>query len=177
MNHETYPQMKNLKKFAALLLAGAMALLMLTACGGGGEVGERVPEAESNLFDRYANSSQASNIKENNKSLQAIADGHLQKDLNTDISIFGGPRLVADVHLDGVEDRYLIVTVTANYTGGPLSEAALAFAETLIGKKLPGTNVDVHGKGTWVDMGVVVRELGTRKYVAVAIKIENPNYK
>lgn len=168
--------MKNLKKFAALLLVGAMALLMLTACGGG-EVGERVPEAESNLFDRYANSSQASNIKENNKSLQAIADGHLQKDLNTDISIFGGPRLVADVHLDGVEDRYLIVTVTANYTGGPLSEAALAFAETLIGKKLPGTNVDVHGKGTWVDMGVVVRELGTRKYVAVAIKIENPNYK
>ena len=39
--------MKNLKKFAALLLAGAMALLMLTACGGGGEVGERVPEATS----------------------------------------------------------------------------------------------------------------------------------
>lgn len=169
--------MKNLKKFAALLLAGAMALLMLTACGGGGEVGERVPEAESNLFDRYANSSQASNINENNKSLQAIADGHLQKDLNTDISIFGGPRLVADVHLDGVEDRYLIVTVTANYIGGPLDEAALAFVETLIGKKLPGTNVDVQGKGTWVDMGVVVRELGTRKYVAVAIKIENPNYK
>lgn len=76
--------MKNLKKFAALLLAGAMALLMLTACGGGGEVGERVPEAESNLFGKYATSSQASNIKENNKSLQAIADGYLQKDLNTD---------------------------------------------------------------------------------------------
>ena len=142
--------MKNLKKFAALLLAGAMALLMLTACGGGGEVGERVPEAESNLFDRYANSSQASNIKENNKSLQAIADGHLQKDLNTDISIFGGPRLVADVHLDGVEDRYLIVTVTANYIGGPLDEAALAFVETLIGKKLPAQ--------TWMSMG---RALGS----------------
>ncbi len=168
--------MKNLKKFAALLLVGAMALLMLTACGGGGEVGERVPEAESNLFGKYATSSQASNIKENNKSLQAIADGYLQKDLNTDISIFG-TRLVADVHVDGVEDRYLIVTVTANYTGGPLSEAALAFAETLIGKKLPGTDVNVRGKGTWVDMGVVVREVGTRKYVAVAIKIENPNYK
>lgn len=163
--------MKNLKKFAALLLAGAMALLMLTACGGG-EVGERVPEAESNLFSKYATSSQASNIKENNKSLQAIADGYLQKDLNTDISIFGGPRLVADVHLDGVEDRYLIVTVTAKYIGGPLDEAALAFVETLIGKKLPGTDVNVHGKGTWVDMGVVVREVGTRKYVAVAIKIE-----
>ena len=106
------------KRLLALLLAGAM-MLGLAACGGGGEVGERVPDAESNLFGKYATSSQASNIKENNKSLQAIADGYLQKDLNTDISIFG-TRLVADVHVDGVEDRYLIVTVTANYTGGPL---------------------------------------------------------
>lgn len=167
--------MKNLKKFAALLLAGAMALLMLTACGGG-EVGERVPEAESNLFGTYATSSQASNIKENNKSLQAIADGYLQKDLNTDISIFG-TRLVADVHVDGVEDRYLIVTVTANYFGGPLSKLVLETVEKMVGQKLPGTDVNVHGKGTWVDVGVVVREVGTQKYMAVAIKIENPNYK
>lgn len=166
--------MKNLKKFAALLLAGAMALLMLTACGGG-EVGERVPEAESNLFGTYATSSQASNIKENNKSLQAIADGYLQKDLNTDISIFG-TRLVADVHVDGVEDRYLIVTVTANYFGGPLSKLVLETVEKMVGQKLPGTDVNVHGKGTWVDVGVVVREVGTQKYMAVAIKIENPNY-
>ena len=28
--------MKNLKKFAALLLVGVMALALLTACGGGG---------------------------------------------------------------------------------------------------------------------------------------------
>ena len=27
--------MKNLKKFVALLLAGVMAMVMLTACGGG----------------------------------------------------------------------------------------------------------------------------------------------
>lgn len=168
--------MKNLKKFAALLLAGAMALLMLTACGGGGEVGERVPEAESNLFGTYATSSQASNIKENNKSLQAIADGYLQKDLNTDISIFG-TRLVADVYVDGVEDRYLIVTVTANYIGGPLSKLVLKTIEDMVGQKLPGTDVNVHGKGTWVDVGVVVREVGIQKYMAVAIKIENPNYK
>ena len=37
--------MKNLKKFAALLLAGAMALLMLTACGGGGGGAKMEPSA------------------------------------------------------------------------------------------------------------------------------------
>ena len=43
--------MKNLKKFAALLLAGAMALLMLTACGGGGgDFGKRDPDAEDKAF-------------------------------------------------------------------------------------------------------------------------------
>ena len=44
--------MKNLKKFAALLLAGAMALLMLTACGGGGsDFGKRDPDAEDEAFN------------------------------------------------------------------------------------------------------------------------------
>ena len=39
--------MKNLKKFAALLLVGAMALLMLTACGGGSDFGKRDPDASA----------------------------------------------------------------------------------------------------------------------------------
>ena len=35
--------MKKLKKFAALLLVGVMALALLTACGGGGLVHRRQP--------------------------------------------------------------------------------------------------------------------------------------
>ena len=44
--------MKNLKKFAALLLAGAMALLMLTACGGGGG-GEGDGPGGGGIYDVY----------------------------------------------------------------------------------------------------------------------------
>ena len=33
--------MKKLKKFAALLLVGVMALALLTACGGGGQTEEQ----------------------------------------------------------------------------------------------------------------------------------------
>lgn len=56
--------MKNLKKFAALLLAGAMALLMLTACGGGGsDFGKRDPDAEDEAFNRFTSTTQASGLK------------------------------------------------------------------------------------------------------------------
>ena len=41
--------MKNLKKFAALLLAGAMALLMLTACGGGGGRAHQIQAAPAGI--------------------------------------------------------------------------------------------------------------------------------
>lgn len=55
--------MKNLKKFAALLLAGAMALLMLTACGGGGgDFGKRDPDAEDKAFNRFTSTAQASRM-------------------------------------------------------------------------------------------------------------------
>lgn len=94
--------MKNLKKFAALLLAGAMALLMLTACGGGGDFGKRDPDAEDKAFNRFTSMTQASGLKENDKSLQAVAEGHLREDLNSSIEILGA-KLVGKVHVEGKE--------------------------------------------------------------------------
>ena len=85
-------------------------------------------------------------------------------------------QLVANVHVDGEKDQYLIITATANYIGGPLSELTLKKIEELAGKKLHGTNVNVKGTGSWIDVGVVVRNVGTQSYMAVAFKIENPKY-
>ena len=68
--------MKNLKKFAALLLAGAMALLMLTACGGGGSVNN--PE-EQKVLNQIG--SQKNVQVTNDAELRAIAEAHLDEDL------------------------------------------------------------------------------------------------
>ena len=99
-----------------------------------------------------------------------------KEDLNTDLSIFG-TKLGVKVHVDGEEDQYLIITATANYIGGPLQELMLKKIEELAGKKLPDTDVNVRGNGSWIDVGVVVRNVGTHSYMAVAFKIENPKYK
>ena len=167
--------MKNLKKFAALLLAGAMALLMLTACGGGGgDFGKRDPDAEDKAFNRFTSMTQASGLKENDKSLQAVADGYLQKDLNTSVKILGA-KLVGKVHVDGKDQEYLTITVTGRYEYGLIINKILKEIQEEVGKELPGTNVDVEGNGSWTKLGVVVRSDGTHSYIAVAFQIRNPN--
>ena len=166
--------MKNLKKFAALLLAGAMALLMLTACGGGGgDFGKRDPDAEDKAFNRFTSMTQASGLKENDKSLQAVAEGHLREDLNSSIEILGA-KLVGKVHVEGKEKEYLTITVTGRYDYGLIVSDEI---QSAVGKELPGTKVDVKGNGSWTKIGVVVRTDGTHSYMAVAFQIRNLDHK
>ena len=164
--------MKKLSKIVALLLAGALTMLMFTACGGG-SFGQRKPEAEEEAFGEFTKMTQASRVKENDKSLQAVADGYLQKDLNSSVEILGA-KLVGKVHVDGKDQEYLTITVTGSYKYGYIVEAILKDIQKEVGKKLPGTNVDVKSNGSWTKLGVVVRSDGNRSYIAVAFQIRNP---
>lgn len=168
--------MKNLKKFAALLLVGAMALLMLTACGGGSDFGKRDPDAEDEAFGRFTTLAPASALKENDRNMQAVAEKHLREDLNSSIEVLGA-KLVGKVHVEGKEKEYLTITVTGRYDYGFIVSAILNDIQSAIGKELPGTKVDVKGNGSWTKIGVVVRTDGTHSYVAVAFQVRNPNYK
>ena len=61
--------MKNLKKFVALLLAGVMAMVMLTACSGGGTDAEKKQENE--ILNELSKRTEAANlVKEGNGKLQ-----------------------------------------------------------------------------------------------------------
>ena len=167
--------MKKLSKIVALLLAGALTMLLFTACGGGGggSFGHRVPEDEEKAFKDFK--AQASSVTENDKSLQAVADGYLQKDLNSRVEFFGA-KLVGKVHVDGKDQEYLTITMTAQYDYGLIVTKILGEIQEAVGKELPGTNVNVKGDGSWTKLGVVVRSDGNHSYIAVAFQIENPNY-
>lgn len=167
--------MKKLSKIVALLLAGALTMLMFTACGGGGggSFGQRMPEEEKKAFGEFA-AVQASGLRENDRSLQAVAEGYLQKDLNSSVEILGA-KLVGKVHVDGKDQEYLTITVTGSYKYGYIVEAILKDIQKEVGKELPGTNVNVSGKGSWTNLGVVVRSDGNHSYIAIAFQIRNPN--
>lgn len=169
--------MKKLSKIVALLLAGALTMLLFTACsgGGGGSFGQRMPEDEEKAFKNFTNKAQASNVTENDKSLQAVADGYLQKDLNSRVEFFGA-KLVGKVHVDGKDQEYLTITMTAQYDYGFIVTTILNEIQEAVGRELPGTNVNVKGDGSWTKLGVVVRSDGNHSYIAVAFQIENPKY-
>lgn len=170
--------MKKLSKIVALLLAGALTMLLFTACsgGGGGSFGQRKQEDEDKAFNKFKGMAQASSVTENDKSLQAVADGYLQKDLNSSIEILGA-KLVGKVHVDGKDQEELTITVTGSYKYGYIVNTILNEIQEAVGKELPGTNVDVKGNGSWTKLGVVVRSDGNHSYIAVAFQIRNPNPK
>lgn len=169
--------MKNLKKFVALLLAGAMAMVMLTACGGGTVTDEQKQEL---AYKRISGSKQvnSASVTENDKELQRIAEGHLQEDLNGSVD-FLGAKWVAGFHVDGKKDKCLTITATSSYKAGYLITMLLDHLQDWVGKEeLPDTNVNLNAKGSWTKLGVVVRTDPKTKqsYMAIAFQIANPNY-
>lgn len=169
--------MKNLKKFVALLLAGAMAMVMLTACGGGTVTDEQKQEL---AYKRISGSKQvnSASVTENDKELQRIAEGHLQEDLKGSVD-FLGAKWVAGFHVDGKKDKYLTITATSSYKAGYFITKLLDGLQAWVGsEELPDTNVNLKANGSWTKLGVVVKTDPNTKqsYMAIAFQIANPNY-
>ena len=161
--------MKKLSKIVALLLAGAMAMLMFTACSGGGGSSED-KEAEEKVMSQIRGKSTAN--LQNDKDLQKVAAAHLDEDLKGGISIFGH-ELIGKVHVEGKDKEFLTITVTANYT---YTDTMLSAILTQISKKVStDANVDIQQSGSWSKVGVVVKTSNTKRYVGIAFQIKNPN--
>ncbi len=169
--------MKNLKKFVALLLAGVMAMVMLTACSGGTVTDEQKQEL---AYKRISGRKQvnSASVTENDRELQAVAEKYLKQDLKGSVD-FLGAKWVAGFHVDGKKEEYLTITATSSYKAGYLVTTMLDHLQDWVGgKELPDTNVNLNAKGSWTKLGVVVKTDPDTKqsYMAISFKIANPNY-
>lgn len=162
--------MKNLKKFAALLLAGAMALLMLTACGGGGGSVNNPEEQKVMSLIRDQKGAQVTSDAE----LRATAERHLREDLEGRVDILGH-KVFTKVHVEGEKEDYMIITVTANYVySDTLLSALLKAIET--STKVPiGVKANVNQSGTWSKVGIVILSDTEQSYIGLSIRVKNPH--
>lgn len=167
--------MKKLSKIVALLLAGAMAMVMLTACSGGGNTGSMKEDttAEDKVLGKYSTSTAS---VDNNKALKAEAEKFLDEKINASGSIFGY-KFVLGGEVKGKDKEYLTVLVATNFS---YEDTILGVILDEISKKVKtDADVNINQNGTWTDIGVVVKSDPKTKqsYMAIAFKVKNPNKK
>ena len=152
--------MKKLKKFAALLLVGVMALALLTACGGGGG-----PTEEQKVL---AQISQEKGVQATNDAeLRAVAEKRLDESLQYNVFGYAG---AYRCYQDRVGND-LAVTITArhNYEDTFLS-TVLTYISQYVKTDVSG---NVSQDGIWSNIGVVVKSDNEQNYIGITIRIKN----
>ena len=153
--------MKKLKKFAALLLVGVMALALLTACGGGGG-----PTEEQKVL---AQISQEKGVQvTNDAELREVAERNLNEDLNAQFNILGHAGAFK-FHTDTLEGD-LVITITARYD---YKDTLLSDVLNRISKHVDTDhNASVEQDGNWSNIGVVVKSNNEQSYIGISIRIK-----
>ena len=163
--------MKKLSKIVALLLAGALTMLMFTACGGGG--GSSTNKAEEQKVMAQIGKEKGISVA-SDAELRAVAERHLKEQLNGAFQL-GNHKFVGDVDVEGEKDDYLIITVTAKYTYSDTLLSSLLKAIETSTKVSNKVNAKVNQKGTWSNVGVVVITDNEQSYIGLSIRVKNPN--
>lgn len=170
--------MKKLSKIVALLLAGALTMLVFTACGGGG-TGSNLkddPDAEAKVMSQIRSKGASAANLNNDDDLRQTAEKWLEHDLEGAFEVWGY-KFKGDVHVEGEDKKELTVTVTANYMfEGTLLNALLKQIETNTNVST-GVKANINQSSKWTKVGVVVKTDNKQSFVAISFKIANPNYK
>lgn len=151
--------MKKLKKFAALLLVGVMALALLTACGGGGG-----PTEEQKVL---AQISQEKGVQATNDAkLREVAERRLDESLQYKIFGYAGAFKFYTEPLG--DDR--VITITARYD---YKDTLLSYVLDKISHHVDTDhNASVEQDGNWSNIGVVVKSNNEQSYIGISIRIK-----
>lgn len=156
--------MRNLKKFVALLLAGAMVLLLFTACGGSGSGTDAQAEAQY-MKAVNANRSATQSLNNDNTELKEYAKKMIGTAVDINTGEFNGSTRF-DMKSDW-EETIITVVSKCTYSNEDLNKflGSISFENK---------NVDVKYAGLWTDVGVVVKTIKGQTYIAVSVKMANP---
>ena len=151
--------MKHLKKLAALLLVGVLALSLLTACGGGG--GSTSADAQAETAVMAAINDNRSVKLQNSSELRKIAN----QDLDAAISGKWGQlssSFTFKSHTDLKNGKF-----------GYTFIAKCDYKNTDLAKLIKtDTNINSHYMDKWSDVGVVVRTVDGQTYIAISVAID-----
>ena len=153
--------MKHLKKLAALLLVGVLALSLLTACGGGGGSTSADAQAETAVMAAINQNRPVNSAKlQNSSELRKIAN----QDLNVAIKEGNlSPSFTVKSHTD-LKNGSVVFTFIAKCDYKNTDLAKLIKTDT---------NIKSHYMDKWSEVGVVVRtdKDNGQTYIAISVAI------
>lgn len=171
--------MKKLSKIVALLLAGAMAMVMLTACSGGGTTADTTKEEA--IQKQLGKRTEATSLCDNDGKVKN--DSQLYKEtaklldarIKAETSAFG--ILAVDFDVKGIDPakQYVTVTLSADYKTAGLVAGFVNLITEKLGK-IDASNNSVKLDTEWAKAAVVVRTNEKGSYAAIAIQVKNLAY-
>lgn len=157
--------MKKLKKFAALLLVGVMALALLTACGGGGS-GEDA-KAEASVMTAINGKRTATAKLDNDAERKAVASQNIDYVAKHGFGPFSSD-VRFNVDTDHIKEGQFGFTFVAKY------DYENTKLDDLIEKITKGNNANVQSNyvDKWTNVGVVVKTVNGQTYIAVSVAFD-----
>ena len=157
--------MTKLRKLTALLLAGALTLLLLTACSGGGSSG---PEAQAEAKVMQAINKGRTTALANDPDMQRIAKDKLANpNLDADPKgNIGGYNCYHDVKHD---EKTSTLTLIAQY------DYQNTNLDDLIGcitKNNEASNLNFNLSSKWTKVGVAAKTHNGKTYIAITLQVK-----
>lgn len=150
--------MKHLKKLAALLLVGVLALSLLTACGGGGGSTSADAQAEAAVMTAI----------NDNRPVKLQNSSELRKIANQDLDVA--------IKSGNLSSSFTVKSHTDLKNGSAVFTfiAKCDYKNTDLAKLIKtDTNINSYLMGTWSEVGVVVRtdKNNGQTYIAISVAI------
>lgn len=152
--------MKHLKKLAALLLVGVLALSLLTACGGSGSTSQDAQAEAAVMAAINENQNRSGKHKLQNSS-------ELRKIANQDLD--------AAIKFGNLSSSFTFKDHTDLKNGkfGYTFIAKCDYKNTDLAKLIKtDTNINSHHVDNWSEVGVVVRTVDGQTYIAISVAID-----
>lgn len=153
--------MKHLKKMAALLLVGVLALSLLTACGGGGGSTSADAQAETAVMAAINEKRSDKHQLQNNPALCRTANQNIDAAISGKLGQLSSDfKLVLDPNPEDGSVGFTLIA-KCDYKNTDLAKLIKTY-----------TNINSSQVGKWSDVGVVVRTDKGQTYIAISVAIK-----
>lgn len=154
--------MTKLRKLTALLLAGALTLLFLTACSGGGGSSGPEAQAEAEVMGAIQRNTSTASLK-NDDGMQRIAKASLKAKLK------GSFRGYTGYHEVTYDEKTSTLTLIAQYD---YKDTTLEKLIGYITENKEASNLKFNLSSNWAKVGVAAETYKGKTYIAITLQVK-----